>query len=76
MIASGFQSAGQRCSALRVLYLQEEIADEVIAMIVGAMQELEVGNPADLATDIGGYRREGVVDALTHTSSSCAIMAS
>ena len=53
VIASGFQSAGQRCSALRVLYLQEEIADQVIEMIVGAMRELSIGDPALLATDIG-----------------------
>ncbi|MFT6153081.1 MAG: RHH-type proline utilization regulon transcriptional repressor/proline dehydrogenase [Bermanella sp.] len=53
VIASGFQSAGQRCSALRVLFLQEEIADSVIEMLVGALQELTVGDPAYLATDIG-----------------------
>ncbi len=52
-IVSAFQSAGQRCSALRVMYLQEDIADKVVAMLVGAMAELELGNPADLATDIG-----------------------
>ncbi|TKB47049.1 bifunctional proline dehydrogenase/L-glutamate gamma-semialdehyde dehydrogenase PutA [Thalassotalea mangrovi] len=53
VIASGFQSAGQRCSALRVLFLQEDIADRVINMIKGAMQELHVGDPAMLSTDIG-----------------------
>jgi RHH-type proline utilization regulon transcriptional repressor/proline dehydrogenase/delta 1-pyrroline-5-carboxylate dehydrogenase len=53
VIASGFQSAGQRCSALRVLFLQEEIADNVIEMLVGALQELTIGDPAYLATDIG-----------------------
>jgi RHH-type proline utilization regulon transcriptional repressor/proline dehydrogenase/delta 1-pyrroline-5-carboxylate dehydrogenase len=53
VIASGFQSAGQRCSALRVLFLQEEIADGVIEMLVGALQELSVGDPAYLSTDIG-----------------------
>ncbi len=52
-ITSAFQSAGQRCSSLRVLYLQEDIADAVIAMLKGAMQELELGDPAALATDIG-----------------------
>ncbi|MGC8200669.1 aldehyde dehydrogenase family protein, partial [Salmonella enterica] len=46
-------SAGQRCSALRVLYLQEEIADKVIDMLRGAMQELVIGDPALLVTDIG-----------------------
>lgn len=53
VVASGFQSAGQRCSALRVLYLQEEIADKVIDMIVGAMKELSVGDPSLLSTDVG-----------------------
>tara|TARA_R110000868_G_C10972732_1_gene770845 strand:- start:36277 stop:40125 length:3849 start_codon:yes stop_codon:yes gene_type:complete len=53
VIASGFQSAGQRCSALRVLFLQEEIADDIIEMIIGAMQELHIGDPNNLHTDIG-----------------------
>jgi len=53
VIASAFRSAGQRCSALRVLYLQEEIADNVIAMLAGASRELRVGDPADPATDVG-----------------------
>ncbi|MEH6608527.1 MAG: bifunctional proline dehydrogenase/L-glutamate gamma-semialdehyde dehydrogenase PutA [Halioglobus sp.] len=53
VITSAFQSAGQRCSALRVMYLQEDIADNVISMLAGAMQELELGDPAALATDVG-----------------------
>jgi RHH-type proline utilization regulon transcriptional repressor/proline dehydrogenase/delta 1-pyrroline-5-carboxylate dehydrogenase len=53
VIASGFQSAGQRCSALRVLFLQEDIADTVSAMLIGALKELSVGDPAYLATDVG-----------------------
>lgn len=53
VVTSGFDSAGQRCSALRVLYLQSDIADKVIAMLKGAMDELRVGNPANLATDVG-----------------------
>ena len=53
VLASAFDSAGQRCSALRVLYLQEDIADRTIAMLKGGMDELAVGNPARLATDIG-----------------------
>jgi len=52
-IASAFDSAGQRCSALRILCLQADIADKTIAMLKGAMQELRVGNPDRLATDIG-----------------------
>ena len=53
VISSGFQSAGQRCSALRVLFIQEDIADPMIAMIAGAMQALNIGDPSDLATDVG-----------------------
>ena len=52
-IASAFDSAGQRCSALRVLCLQNEIADKTIVMLKGAMRELKIGNPDRLATDIG-----------------------
>jgi len=52
-VTSAFTSAGQRCSALRVLFLQEEIADKVINMLVGAMQCLTIGDPAALATDVG-----------------------
>ena len=51
MIASAFRSAGQRCSALRLLCLQEDIADGVIAM--GAAQQLAVGDPRDIATHVG-----------------------
>lgn len=53
VISSGFQSAGQRCSALRVLFLQEDVADKIITMIKGAMAELEVGDPQWLSTDVG-----------------------
>jgi RHH-type proline utilization regulon transcriptional repressor/proline dehydrogenase/delta 1-pyrroline-5-carboxylate dehydrogenase len=52
-ITSAFHSAGQRCSALRVLHLQNEIADKVVHMLGGAMQELVIGDPALLSTDIG-----------------------
>ncbi|MBT5187504.1 MAG: bifunctional proline dehydrogenase/L-glutamate gamma-semialdehyde dehydrogenase PutA [Kordiimonadaceae bacterium] len=52
-ISSAFQSAGQRCSALRVLYVQEDVADVVIPMIKGAMDCLSLGNPSDLSTDVG-----------------------
>jgi len=53
VITSAFTSAGQRCSALRLLYVQEEIAEPVIAMLIGAMRCLTIGDPADPATDIG-----------------------
>jgi len=53
VVQSAFRSAGQRCSALRLLCLHEGIADGVIEMIRGAAQELVVGDTADLATDVG-----------------------
>ena len=53
VLSSAFDSAGQRCSALRVLFLQDDIADKTIKMLKGAMQELRVGSPDRLATDIG-----------------------
>ena len=53
VISSAFDSAGQRCSALRVLCLQVDIADKTLEMLKGAMQELRVGNPDQLAIDIG-----------------------
>lgn len=53
VLASSFQSAGQRCSALRVLYLQEDIADRLLEMLFGAMDELRLGNPWSLSTDVG-----------------------
>ena len=53
VVTSAFMSAGQRCSALRLLFLQEDIADTVIEMLAGAMDELVIGNPADLQTDVG-----------------------
>ncbi|MGN6236287.1 bifunctional proline dehydrogenase/L-glutamate gamma-semialdehyde dehydrogenase PutA [Dyella sp.] len=53
VIASAFQSAGQRCSAARVLYVQDDIADKVVTMLAGAMKELKVGDPGLLSTDVG-----------------------
>jgi RHH-type proline utilization regulon transcriptional repressor/proline dehydrogenase/delta 1-pyrroline-5-carboxylate dehydrogenase len=52
-LASAFQSAGQRCSALRVLYVQDDVADILLEMLFGAMDELELGDPWLLATDVG-----------------------
>ncbi|MGH7064471.1 MAG: bifunctional proline dehydrogenase/L-glutamate gamma-semialdehyde dehydrogenase PutA, partial [Stellaceae bacterium] len=53
VLISAFESAGQRCSSLRLLYVQADIADRVLAMLTGAMAELAIGDPALLATDIG-----------------------
>jgi RHH-type proline utilization regulon transcriptional repressor/proline dehydrogenase/delta 1-pyrroline-5-carboxylate dehydrogenase len=53
VVLSAFYSAGQRCSALRVLYVQEEVSERLITMLKGAMAELEVGDPGCLSFDIG-----------------------
>jgi RHH-type transcriptional regulator, proline utilization regulon repressor / proline dehydrogenase / delta 1-pyrroline-5-carboxylate dehydrogenase len=53
VLISSFQSAGQRCSALRALFLQDDIADKILEMLAGAMKELIIGDPAWLSTDIG-----------------------
>ncbi|HEX7108141.1 MAG TPA: L-glutamate gamma-semialdehyde dehydrogenase, partial [Aestuariivirga sp.] len=53
VLASAFDSAGQRCSAARLLFVQDDVASRVITMLKGAMAELRVGDPMDYATDIG-----------------------
>ncbi|CUH76851.1 Bifunctional protein PutA [Tritonibacter multivorans] len=53
IVASAFQSAGQRCSALRCLYVQEDVADTYLKMLFGAMDELVVGQPWQMSTDVG-----------------------
>ena len=53
VVTSAFRSAGQRCSALRLLFLQDDVADRMIEMIAGAARELSVGDPRELATHIG-----------------------
>ena len=53
VVASAFDSAGQRCSALRVLCVQEEAADKVVAMLKGAMAEARIGDPSELPVDVG-----------------------
>jgi RHH-type proline utilization regulon transcriptional repressor/proline dehydrogenase/delta 1-pyrroline-5-carboxylate dehydrogenase len=63
-VTSAFTSAGQRCSALRVLYLQEEIADRVIEMLIGAMRVLSIGDPASVATDVGPVISEAARERL------------
>ncbi len=52
-VLSAFNSAGQRCSALRLLCLQEDIASRVISLLIGYMQQLEIGDPVLLSTDVG-----------------------
>ena len=63
-VTSAFTSAGQRCSALRVLYLQEEIAARVIEMLIGAMRVLSIGDPAKVATDVGPVISEAARERL------------
>ncbi len=53
IVDSSFRSCGQRCSALRVLYLQEDIAEPFLEMLYGAMDELEVSHPWDMSSDVG-----------------------
>jgi RHH-type proline utilization regulon transcriptional repressor/proline dehydrogenase/delta 1-pyrroline-5-carboxylate dehydrogenase len=64
VVSSAFQSAGQRCSALRTLFIQEDVADATVTMISGAMQALKVGDPRDLATDVGPVIDEDARKAL------------
>jgi RHH-type proline utilization regulon transcriptional repressor/proline dehydrogenase/delta 1-pyrroline-5-carboxylate dehydrogenase len=64
VIVSGFQSAGQRCSALRLLLLQEDIAEHTLEMLRGAMDTLNMGDPADPATDIGPVIDQAAYDSL------------
>ncbi|MEM1038663.1 MAG: bifunctional proline dehydrogenase/L-glutamate gamma-semialdehyde dehydrogenase PutA [Pseudomonadota bacterium] len=65
IVASAFQSAGQRCSALRCLYVQEDIADEFCAMLFGAMDELRLGDPRQFSTDIGPIIDQKSLDRIT-----------
>ena len=62
-LTSAFDSAGQRCSALRVLCVQDDIADRLLPMLEGAMRELRIGDTRSLATDVGP-----VIDAEARTN--------
>ena len=64
VVRSAFLSAGQRCSALRIIYVQEEVADEYWDYLDEAMQELELGDPNDPTTDIGPIINETSLDRL------------
>lgn len=64
VVTSAFRSAGQRCSAARLLCVQDSIADKVIAMLAGAIDELSVGSPHQLATDVGPVIDEDALQAL------------
>lgn len=64
VLMSAFGSAGQRCSALRVLFIQKDVADRTLEILAGAMQELNVGDPALLATDVGPVIDDGAREVL------------
>lgn len=78
VLHSAFGSAGQRCSALRVLYVQDEVADRVIYLLKGAMQELVVGDPADISSDVGyvidDAAREGLDDHVRYMDSHGSLL--
>ncbi|MFS4437350.1 bifunctional proline dehydrogenase/L-glutamate gamma-semialdehyde dehydrogenase PutA [Paracoccaceae bacterium GXU_MW_L88] len=63
--ASAFQSCGQRCSALRVLYVQDDVADGVLKMLKGAMDAMVIGDPWDMSTDIGPVIDEEAYENIT-----------
>ncbi len=68
-LASAFDSAGQRCSALRVLFVQDDVADKMLAILLGAMDELKIGDPLRLDTDIGPVIDEAAREMLeTHAA--------
>jgi RHH-type proline utilization regulon transcriptional repressor/proline dehydrogenase/delta 1-pyrroline-5-carboxylate dehydrogenase len=65
VLSSAFDSAGQRCSALRILCLQDDVADRMLTMLKGAMAELEVGDPRKLSSDVGPVITTEARDAIT-----------
>jgi RHH-type proline utilization regulon transcriptional repressor/proline dehydrogenase/delta 1-pyrroline-5-carboxylate dehydrogenase len=64
LVRSAFDSAGQRCSAARIFFVQEEVAGAMIEMLVGAVEALDIGDPLDYATDIGPVIDEDAMDRL------------
>ena len=79
VITSAFRSAGQRCSALRVLFLQREIADKTLTILEGAMHELIVGDPRRLVTDVGPVidrrAKEAIDEHLVHLDKTAKLRA-
>ncbi|BBG29801.1 bifunctional proline dehydrogenase/L-glutamate gamma-semialdehyde dehydrogenase PutA [Zymobacter palmae] len=71
VVESAFQSAGQRCSALRILYVQEDIADGVMEALKGAMDELKIGDPAQRSTDVGPVIDEEAREGLQEYIDKC-----
>jgi RHH-type transcriptional regulator, proline utilization regulon repressor / proline dehydrogenase / delta 1-pyrroline-5-carboxylate dehydrogenase len=64
LVRSAFDSAGQRCSAARLFFVQEEVAEPMIEMLVGAVEALEIGDPLDYATDVGPVIDEEAMERL------------
>ncbi|MBL8685859.1 MAG: bifunctional proline dehydrogenase/L-glutamate gamma-semialdehyde dehydrogenase PutA [Alphaproteobacteria bacterium] len=64
LLVSAFQSSGQRCSACRVVFVQEELKERLITMLTGAMKELRIGHPAYLTTDVGPVIDEIAINKL------------
>ena len=64
LVRSAFDSAGQRCSAARLFFVQEDVAKPMVDMLVGAVQALDIGDPLDFATDIGPVIDEDAMDRL------------
>ncbi|NJN52933.1 MAG: aldehyde dehydrogenase family protein, partial [Gammaproteobacteria bacterium] len=71
VVRSAFLSAGQRCSALRLLYVQDDIAEDALTMIRGAMAELRIGPPEQLSTDVGPLIDEAARRALDTHVQAC-----
>ncbi len=79
IVESAFQSAGQRCSALRCLYVQEDIAEDLTKMLTGALQTLNMGDPWNLSTDVGPViddpARKGIADHIATARAEGRIIA-
>jgi RHH-type proline utilization regulon transcriptional repressor/proline dehydrogenase/delta 1-pyrroline-5-carboxylate dehydrogenase len=71
-LSSAFDSAGQRCSALRVLFVQDDVADKMLNIILGAMDELKIGDPMQLDTDVGPVIDEAACEMLTRHAARMA----
>jgi len=72
VISSAFNSAGQRCSALRVLFVQDDIAPRILEMLTGAMREMTLGDPSLLSTDVGPVIDKDALDMLNkHFAKMC-----
>ncbi len=78
ILASAFQSAGQRCSALRILYIQRDIEERILEMLFGAMDALTIGDPLSLSTDAGPVidqeARNGILDYIAEAEGSGRIL--